>query len=221
MFADLRPLEIAVLVVLFVCSLGVHEAAHAWMAKRCGDDTAYRMGRMTLNPLPHIDLVWTILMPAILLATHAGFLFGGAKPVPVVFGRLRHRWRDMALVALAGPASNVVLALLTFLLLKVFLATGLYTLDQRIDELLLACMGFNAGLAVFNMLPVPPLDGSRVMTWLLPASWRVGYQAIGAYGILIVLLLTQFVPAFNHALQWSWHQLMEGIMTTVSLGGLW
>lgn len=183
--------------MLIVFSLGAHEAAHAWVADWCGDDTARMQGRVTLNPIPHIDLFGTILLPAFLLfLTSGAYVFGSAKPVPVNFTRLRHRWRDMALVAAAGPAANVAIAISSALLLKIFLATGLFTPDQRVDELLLACLWSNVFLAIFNLLPVPPLDGSRIVTWLLPRGWREPYNAVGIYGILITLIAMRYVPYF-------------------------
>jgi Zn-dependent protease len=105
------PLSIALLIVLLIVCLGVHEAAHAWVAWKCGDSTARDLGRLTLNPIAHVDLFMTIILPAILIYT-TGFIFGGAKPVPVDFHRLRHPWRDMSLVAFAGPLSNFLLAIL-------------------------------------------------------------------------------------------------------------
>lgn len=181
-------------------SLGAHEAAHAWVADWCGDDTARMQGRVTLNPIPHIDLFGTILLPAFLLfATQGAYVFGSAKPVPVNFTRLRHRWRDMALVAAAGPAANVAIAICSGLLLKIFWSTGLFAPEQRVDELLLACLWSNVFLAVFNLLPVPPLDGSRILTWLLPSRLREPYNAIGIFGVVLLLIALNYIPPFQNA----------------------
>jgi Zn-dependent protease len=211
-----------VIVVLLIFSMGAHEAAHAWVADWCGDDTARVLGRVTLNPLPHIDLFGTIVLPALLLTMSGGsFVLAQAKPVPVNFTRLRHRWRDMALVAAAGPAANLVVAACSFLLLKILFASGLYTADQRVDELLTACMYANVFLAVFNLLPVPPLDGSRIVTWLLPRPLREPYNSVGAFGIVIVLLLTYLVPGVQLAILWSAVSTASAIAWVVSLGGLW
>jgi Zn-dependent protease len=218
----LQPLEIAVVVVLVIFSLGAHEAAHAWVADWCGDDTARALGRVTLNPLPHIDLFGTILLPAFLLVASSGaFMLGQAKPVPVNMSRLRHRWRDMALVAVAGPAANLFIAFCSFLLLKILLTTGIYSTDQRVDELLLSCMFANVFLAVFNMLPIPPLDGSRVVTWLLPRQLRESYNAVGAFGILIVMVLLYLVPPVQQGIVWVAYATSSAIEWTASLGGLW
>ena len=166
-------------IVLLVICLGVHEAAHGWVALKCGDTTARDLGRITLNPIPHIDLYMTILIPTVLFLT-TGFVFGGAKPVPVSFHRLRHPWRDMSFVALAGPLSNLLLALFFFVALRFFEQTGLYNEaspaglrhQDFLPRVLITTVQFNAILAVFNLVPIPPLDGSRVMAWLLPESLR-------------------------------------------------
>lgn len=222
MFQELTPLEIAIVVVLLVISLGVHEAAHAWMAWRRGDSTAKDLGRMTLNPIPHIDPMLTLVMPAMLLLISNGTMwFGGAKPVPVDFTRLRRPYRDMALVALAGPLSNLLIALFLGLLFKLAFASGYYTLDQRLDELLRAAIFFNVLLFVFNLLPIPPLDGSRVMTWLLPRSMRAGYLAVEPYGILIVMVLFFTSDTARDVLHYGFQETMRFVNFTVSLGGLW
>ncbi|TAJ01970.1 MAG: site-2 protease family protein, partial [Planctomycetota bacterium] len=136
--------------------------------------------------------------PAFLLyLTNGAYVFGSAKPVPVDFTRLRHRWRDMALVAAAGPGANILIAVCSGLLLRILMSSGLFTPEQRVDELLKACLWSNVFLAVFNLLPVPPLDGSRIVTWLLPRRWRDPYQAIGIYGILITLIAMRYVPLFS------------------------
>lgn len=186
----LEPLGVALTIAFLVLSLGIHEAAHAWAAWRCGDSTAKDLGRMTLNPIPHIDPFMTVLIPAILAITGLP-IFGGAKPVPVNYHRLRHPLRDMALVALAGPASNFLLALVFGIAHSVAVGGGHYAQDSLLAQVLGASMFANVMLMVFNLLPIPPLDGSRVMTWLLPASMRAGYMAIESIGIILVLLLFQ------------------------------
>jgi Zn-dependent protease len=219
--SGLQPIEIAVVVVLIIFSLGAHEAAHAWTADRCGDDTGRMQGRVTLNPLPHIDPFGTILLPAMLLyLTNGAFVFGSARPVPVNMPRLRNGWRDMALVAAAGPVANIIVGIASALLLKIFISTGMFTLDQRIDELLLACLWANVFLAVFNLLPIPPLDGSRILTWLLPRNWRERYQSIGFLGIVITLLLLEFVPGFQYGLVFVGVGLARLIEWGTGLAGL-
>ncbi len=165
--------------VIFLMTVTVHEVSHGAVAYLRGDDTARAMGRLTLNPLKHIDFFWTILFPALLFFSTGGrFVIGMAKPVPVNFSNLKNRKPDMILVAVAGPLANIVLA--QFLLL-LFHATGV--------GLFLMGIYFNLGLAVFNLLPIPPLDGSRVVAGLLPLELERLYLRLEPFGFLIVLLL--------------------------------
>ena len=218
-------------IVLLILCLGAHEAAHAWSAFKCGDSTARDEGRMTLNPIVHIDLWMTILLPALLLfMTNGRFVFGGAKPVPVLFHRLRHPWRDMSLVALAGPFSNLLLAVLFLFLHKLLITTGWYNgaaefaEERRYDLLpivMKAMVKTNLLLTVFNLVPIPPLDGSRVMAWLLPNDLRPPYLAIERFGIILIMLLLYGVPAFNSWLYSSIDTLYIWLRDLVSLGGRW
>jgi Zn-dependent protease len=168
-----------------IISLGIHEAAHAFVAWRCGDSTAKDLGRMTLDPIPHIDPFMTILLPAILFFT-TGFMFGGAKPVPVNYHRLRNPLRDMMLVALAGPISNFLLAVLFLLISKLLVHTFGLGSNEIAVTVMYEAMRWNLLLAAFNMIPVPPLDGSRVMTFLLPQGLREGYASLERFGMLII-----------------------------------
>ena len=212
---------IALVIALVVISLGVHEAAHGWMALKCGDPTARDLGRISLNPIVHIDPFMTILLPVFLYLT-MGMPFGGAKPVPVAFHNLRHPVRDMALVALAGPVSNLFLAAL-FLLAQQIVVYKLHLWDPNTlgDHVLALTVYVNLALATFNMIPIPPLDGSRVMTWLMPREFREPYNRIGSFGIMLVFAAVYLVPGFWVFVQEGILLLYRVIRTVVTLGGLW
>lgn len=194
----LGPIGIGLVIAFLVISLGLHEAAHAWVALLCGDPTARDLGRISLNPIVHIDLFMTILMPtALYVISNGAFIFGGAKPVPVAYHRLRKPLRDMMLVAIAGPLTNFLLAILFMLLLKASIYSGIYEGDQLLPKVLSYSMFMNVLLAVFNLIPVPPLDGSRVMRWLLPQSMRASYDVLERFGMLIIIVLMLGVPSFQ------------------------
>ncbi|MDG4558142.1 MAG: site-2 protease family protein [Candidatus Contendobacter sp.] len=181
--------QIIVLAPPLLLAITLHEVAHGWMALRCGDTTAQAQGRLSLNPLRHVDLVGTVLVPA-LLAVFGGFIFGWAKPVPVNYHRLRQPKRDMALVALAGPMANMLMALGWGLIIQ--LGGALESWPGASDflfEMGKAGVSVNLFLAALNLLPIPPLDGSRVLTGLLPNSFGTMMAKIEPYGLVIVLLL--------------------------------
>lgn len=173
-----------------VLAITLHEAAHAYVARYLGDNTAYSEGRMTLNPIKHIDPVGTLLIPVVLYFIGSPFLFGYAKPVPVVFGNLRHPKRDMAWVALAGPAANLFMALM-WMVLAVFLIA----LDIQEDFFLRMCQaGILSNLVIFafNLFPLPPLDGGRIMVSLLPHTYSYRFAQLEPYGFVILLALLFF-----------------------------
>ena len=169
-------------------AITIHEAAHGYVARHFGDNTAYMMGRVTLNPLKHVDPVGTILMPLLLyFATHGAFLFGYAKPVPVNFGRLRHPKRDSVWVALAGPASNFIQALLWAIVFTVLAGLGLT--ERFFLEMAKAGVLVNLVMCAFNLFPVPPLDGGRVLVGLLPPRQSYALSRVEPWGFFIVMAL--------------------------------
>ena len=188
----IQTLAIWAIPVLF--AITVHEVAHGWVAWKRGDPTAMLMGRLTLNPIKHIDPFGTILLPAILLLLHSPFLFGYAKPVPVNFDGLKDPKRDMVLVAIAGPAANLLMAFFWTLVLWLggHLPGALAYLDEPMQLMGKAGILINVILIIFNLIPIPPLDGGRVAVGLLPPSASIALSRIEPYGfiILIVLLFT-------------------------------
>ncbi len=191
MFAELSTyqlLAIAILPTLF--AIVVHEVAHGWVAYRLGDNTAYMMGRLTLNPLKHIDPIGTILVPALLIFT-VGFAFGWAKPVPITWRNLHQPKRDIALVAAAGPCANLLMAIGWGLVAKL---ASLLPADQGFISQPFVYMGLfgiliNTVLMVLNLVPIPPTDGGRVATSLLPPRMAIVLSRVEPYGMFILLAL--------------------------------
>jgi Zn-dependent protease len=189
-FADLIQ-TISIYAIPAIFAITLHEAAHGIVAYRFGDKTAWMMGRVSLNPMTHIDLMGTIIMPIVLfLATSGNFLFGYAKPVPVRFGNLRHPKRDMIWVALAGPASNFLQALLWGLGLYALLGAGLS--EPFFLEVCKAGLKVNVIMCVFNLFPLPPLDGGRILTGLLAWKQAIAFARIEPWGFFIVMGLVVF-----------------------------
>ena len=179
-------------------AITAHEAAHGYVAWRLGDETAKRMGRVTFNPLRHIDPFGTVLVPGILLAT-SGFVFGWAKPVPVNFNRLHNPRRDMIWVAVAGPGINIVLALASAALVHLALLLPSAAQGWALDNLRHAVV-INLVLAVFNMIPVPPLDGGRVAVGLLPRHLAEPLSRMERFGLLVIIGALFVLPWMGRAL---------------------
>jgi Zn-dependent protease len=172
--------------VLF--AITIHEAAHGYVARYLGDNTAYMMGRVTLNPFKHVDLMGTVVMPLMLyFATSGAFLFGYAKPVPVNFAQLRHPKRDMVWVALAGPASNFIQALLWYIGYLVLVGSGVS--ERFFLEMCKAGVLVNLVMWAFNLFPLPPLDGGRVLVGLLPRGLANSFSRVEPWGFFIVMAL--------------------------------
>ncbi|MCK9604927.1 MAG: site-2 protease family protein [Methylomonas sp.] len=181
--------RIAVWILPVIFAITVHEVAHGWMAKQYGDKTADQQGRLTLNPLKHIDPVGTIIVPGLLLITFTGFIFGWAKPVPVDARNFKNPKKAMMIVALAGPLSNLLMAIAWALLIRIGVAIDMEFVSMPLIYSGVAGITINLVLALINMLPIPPLDGSRILSGLLPDYWAWRYNKLERWGFLILLVL--------------------------------
>ena len=186
----MKVIVYGIFILILLLAIVLHEYAHGWAASKLGDKTAKMLGRLTLNPLKHVDPVGTILIPGMLFLLSTGFIFDYAKPVPITWKNLRHPKRDMAIVAAAGPIANFLMAFAWALLVRAGLVMG----ETGIALVYMGVAGIfiNTVLMVLNLLPLPPLDGGRVMTSLLPGPLAYRFSRIEPYGfiILIVLLIT-------------------------------
>jgi len=180
---------IAIFTLPVILAITLHEAAHGYVAKQYGDLTAYAQGRVTLNPLRHIDPMGTVIVPLLLLAVSSPYLFGWAKPVPVNFGNLRHPKRDMLWVAAAGPGANLLMAFLWALVFKFGLAIPESNFSEPMLLMGQAGILINVILLVLNLLPLPPLDGGRIAVSLLPQRIAYRFAQIEPYGFIILLVL--------------------------------
>ncbi|MBN1967832.1 MAG: site-2 protease family protein [Candidatus Delongbacteria bacterium] len=175
--------SIVIVIVVLLFSVVVHEVAHGYAAYKLGDPTAKMMGRLTLNPINHIDPVWTIIIPAFMYVT-MGFVFGGAKPVPVNYYNLHKPKRDMAIVAAAGPLSNLILLILASIIFKVLLNFGF--MNNTIHNFLFYMAFINAILMGFNLIPIPPLDGSKILMGFLTHEQADKFEEFSKYGFLVI-----------------------------------
>ncbi|MDQ7778194.1 MAG: site-2 protease family protein [Planctomycetota bacterium] len=191
-----QPFDTILSIAILVLSVCLHEAAHAWAAYKLGDPTAYRLGRVTLNPIPHIDPIQTIAMPLMFYFASGGkFIFGGAKPVPINPYLFRNPSKGMMLTGLAGPAVNLLLAGIAGFLYLPF--RPIIKLESVGDFLLIYIVVINVFLLVFNLIPIPPLDGSRALRYFLPYHLRERFDRLEQYGMLILMLVI-FSPLMRY-----------------------
>jgi Zn-dependent protease len=199
-------MNVIILVAVLIFSIVVHEVAHAWQARREGDDTAEKLGRITLNPLPHLDLMGSFIVPAILYFSGTSFLFGWAKPVPVNPSNFRDYVAGDIRVSMAGIVSNIGLAVLATLLTAVVVKVQDLSGPLAVYDPILVALDYaifiNLILAFFNLIPIPPLDGSHVLAHMLPQDMAMRYRHFGQYGILALMAIMYFVPGAFSVVLW-------------------
>lgn len=193
MMNDLTLVQrIIVWILPVIFAITVHEVAHGWVAKKYGDNTASAQGRLTLNPVKHIDWFGTVILPGLLLMTSTGFIFGWAKPVPVDARNFKKPLHDMAIVAAAGPIANLLMATAWALLARLGVIIGVEAISLPLIYTGIAGISINLVLALINLLPIPPLDGSRILTGLLPHRLAWQYNRLEPYGFYILIALLYF-----------------------------
>ena len=210
--------DLSTYIIPLFLAIVLHEVAHGWMAYKLGDNTAKNMGRLTLNPVRHVDPVGSILVPALLFISKAGFMFGWAKPVPVRFGALKDIKRDMGLVALAGPLCNFILAIFAFLfaiLLQKYAPANLLTV--WLFDTIRAFLSINLALCAFNLLPVLPLDGGRILVSLLPKRLSEEFEQTERYGFVVLMTMLFFLPMLGIDVVSAYMQwMMSGLIDLLS-----
>lgn len=203
-------------ILILIPSVIIHELAHGFVADRLGDPTARLSGRLTLNPLPHIDPIMSVLVPLFLIISHSPVVFGAAKPVPVDPFNLREGRKDMALVALAGPLSNVLLAVLAAVLFHILDALP-YMFPAIVGQILTIIAQYNLLLAIFNLIPIPPLDGSKIFSLLLSDRDANAYLSVGQTLGTFILLFLLFFPIGSFSLGSIIYHLVSQGLTTLGL----
>jgi len=184
-------LTLIALPIILAFTIIIHEVAHAWMADRLGDPTARLMGRLTLNPIPHIDMYGTVIVPLLLVLMRAPFIFGWAKPVPIDPYNLKNPKKDSALISLAGPGINLIVATILAIILR-------FGLPSVVAEIIITAITFNVAIAIFNLLPVSPLDGEKILVGILPEKEGRTYEYfMSKFGYLILFLM--IFPLFGGA----------------------
>lgn len=215
---DLSTIQrIAVWILPVIFAITGHEVAHGWMAKKFGDNTAFLQGRITLNPLKHVDLFGTIILPGLMLLSFSGVVFGWAKPVPVEPMYFKKPRQAMIFVALAGPVANIIMAFFWAMLMKV----GVIYHDIEFISAPLIYTGaagihINLILALLNLLPIPPLDGSRVLSGMLPSYWAWQFNRLERYGFIILMLLL-FTNVINAILAYPQYYLSQVFFSMAGL----
>jgi Zn-dependent protease len=208
--------RIVVWILPVIFAITVHEVAHGWVAKKFGDPTADELGRLTLNPLKHIDLIGTLILPAVLLITFTGYIFGWAKPVPVNPNNFKSPRKTMAIVALAGPVSNILMAIGWALIMRLGTLISNEAFGLPLIYTGIAGVSINLVLALINLIPLPPLDGGRIVAGFLSDKWAVYYGYLERFGMVILMALL-LSGLLNKLLGYPLYILQQWFF---SLGGL-